>query len=721
MRRHLRRPEPIAALALMLAAAPAHAVLSFAARTDHAVNQSPRQVVAAQLNNAGNTDLVAATEDGDPSAFDGSVLLSNGAGTFAAQQPLSTGVADVFSSRVTVYDGDGDGDPDLLFGGGTAQFRPYLNNGTGTFTWFGAQFEAAGSPTAVTSALLDGGLRDLVYATGTTLRTKSDTINLTSTPPLVSGVVDADYAIAGAFNGPALNDLALAVDGNETVRVLLDCTLTACASSTPVTVHSGPVWLDSGDLDGDGDTDLVSANTVDDDVSVLLNDGSGTFTVASHLAMHENPLSVSLGDVNADGRLDIATSSAAVSNVAIRVNNGDASGFGAVQTVATQTNAQTLELADFSGDAFADVAAAQTAANTVGVAINSTPTGAVNPSPEFGSFGGQVVNTTSAPITFTITNTGSATVNIGAFTVPAQFLVPGVTNTCAGAMLLQASSCTFDARFAPDSLGVKAGSIEIGSTASEGSFRLGLRGTSLTPPVVGVAPSSLAFGNQTAGTISPTRAVTITNSGQAPATLSAIALGGADAGQYALSHTCGPLPAQLPGGGQCTASVAFAPAATGAKTATLSVAHNAAGSPHTVSLDGTGTAPPASPGSPSPPASAAPIAGPPLAPPAVLPAVRRASISGAACSYVRPRRATRRRRARRPALRCQARVAGAPAGTRLQLTARRGRTRVAGATGSVRAGTTTVTATLRRGLARGTYRVELALPGGVVVTRSVTV
>jgi hypothetical protein len=44
-------------------------------------------------------------------------------------------------------------------------------------------------------------------------------------------------------------------------------------------------------------------------------------------------------------------------------------------------------------------------------------------------------------------------------------------------------------------------------------------------------------------------------------------------------------------GAKCTISVTFTPAASGARTATLSIADNAGGSPQTLSLTGTGTAP----------------------------------------------------------------------------------------------------------------------------------
>src|SRR5437588_9872522 len=50
-------------------------------------------------------------------------------------------------------------------------------------------------------------------------------------------------------------------------------------------------------------------------------------------------------------------------------------------------------------------------------------------------------------------------------------------------------------------------------------------------------------------------------------------------------------PATLAAGGNCTINVTFTPTALGARTGTLLLADNAAGSPQTVALSGNGTAP----------------------------------------------------------------------------------------------------------------------------------
>jgi hypothetical protein len=102
-----------------------------------------------------------------------------------------------------------------------------------------------------------------------------------------------------------------------------------------------------------------------------------------------------------------------------------------------------------------------------------------------------------------------------------------------------------------------------------------------TAPSVSLSPTSLAFGSQTVGTTSVPQSVTLTNSGTAALTITAISA----AGDFAQTNTCGGSVAQ---GGSCTIGVTFTPTAAGARTGSLTIADNAANSPQSVSLTGTG-------------------------------------------------------------------------------------------------------------------------------------
>ncbi|HEY8056572.1 MAG TPA: choice-of-anchor D domain-containing protein [Terriglobales bacterium] len=100
-----------------------------------------------------------------------------------------------------------------------------------------------------------------------------------------------------------------------------------------------------------------------------------------------------------------------------------------------------------------------------------------------------------------------------------------------------------------------------------------------------LSPAVLNFAVQTLGTPSAAQTVTLTNSGGSALTLGGITLGGASAGDYSQTNSCG---TSLAAGAQCTISVSFTPAASGDRSANLEISDNAAVGTATVSLDGSG-------------------------------------------------------------------------------------------------------------------------------------
>ncbi len=109
---------------------------------------------------------------------------------------------------------------------------------------------------------------------------------------------------------------------------------------------------------------------------------------------------------------------------------------------------------------------------------------------------------------------------------------------------------------------------------------------------VSLSPVSLSFAGQNTGTSSAAQAVTFTNSGTAPVSISSVSFTGAVPADYSQSNNCG---SSVAVGAKCTISVIFTPTATGTRTASLSIADNATGSPQTVPVTGSGVVPPASP------------------------------------------------------------------------------------------------------------------------------
>src|SRR2546426_566082 len=111
-------------------------------------------------------------------------------------------------------------------------------------------------------------------------------------------------------------------------------------------------------------------------------------------------------------------------------------------------------------------------------------------------------------------------------------------------------------------------------------------------PAVTLAPTNLAFGTQRLSTTSPAQTVTLTNSGTSTLSITSIALAGPNAGDFAIAAgtTC-TNGATVVVGASCLLNLTFTPTAASARTATVTITDDAAGSPQSVSLAGTGIVP----------------------------------------------------------------------------------------------------------------------------------
>ncbi|MGA2606727.1 MAG: choice-of-anchor D domain-containing protein [Terriglobia bacterium] len=194
------------------------------------------------------------------------------------------------------------------------------------------------------------------------------------------------------------------------------------------------------------------------------------------------------------------------------------------------------------------------------------------------SFSSQVVGTTSAAQTVTLSNTGAAALSITSISISSDF---GQTNTCS-ASLAASAQCTFGVTFTPTASGSRSGTLTITDNAAGSPHTVTLSGTGTAPSVI-LSPTILPFSNQLVGATSAAQAVTLSNNGTASVIISSVAA----SGDFAQTNTCG---TSVAGGANCTIHVTFNPTAPGKRTGTLTITDNAPNTPQTASLSGTGTA-----------------------------------------------------------------------------------------------------------------------------------
>jgi hypothetical protein len=111
--------------------------------------------------------------------------------------------------------------------------------------------------------------------------------------------------------------------------------------------------------------------------------------------------------------------------------------------------------------------------NSMQFTATSTATATLAASPSSLTFGSQTVNTTSAPQTVTLSNTGAAPASVSSIAASGNF---SQTNNCGGSIAANAS-CAVNVSFTPTASGSLTGSLTITSSASNSPTSVPLAGT----------------------------------------------------------------------------------------------------------------------------------------------------------------------------------------------------------------------------------------------------
>ena len=172
-----------------------------------------------------------------------------------------------------------------------------------------------------------------------------------------------------------------------------------------------------------------------------------------------------------------------------------------------------------------------------------------------------------------------------------------ITLSCASGNLPPQTTCTFNPPSVTPGRGPVRSTLTVSTTARTASSTSSA--AKPAPPRVigpraagsGVAlfPGTLGFGTQTVSTTTPPQFVFLTNIGTGALAIASITV----SGDFTAVNNCG---TTLAVGANCAIAVSFTPTVAGARTGTLSVVDDAADSPHSVSLTGTGQAAPSSTG-----------------------------------------------------------------------------------------------------------------------------
>ena len=380
-----------------------------APRQYSADDESSRSIAAGDFNGDGFVDLVLANEDTDTI----SVLLNQGDGTFGVAEkfPVASTPEGVVATPedVAAADVDGDGRIDtitanrgtatlsVLLGDGDGGFAPGFSLDVGAprpFALLAVDFDQDGDTDLIAGAAMNVSLFENLGAgvfTPPRLLALRETLNSLASADLngdgvlevAVGLNDDDRIVvlrvrAGAGLGvfaesygdiPRSNALvAIDLDGNaeQDIAVVLPSVVslirsgpaagrTTVFSPSNTAVNGEPHTITVGDVDGDGDTDVVTGNNFDG-ISILTNAGDGSFSETDVFRPGASSFSVVLVDLDGDGDPDLASADSGEGNgrrLQVFFNEGGA--FGEANDYLADDGLFHISTADLEGDGDADL------------------------------------------------------------------------------------------------------------------------------------------------------------------------------------------------------------------------------------------------------------------------------------------------------------------------------------------------------------------------------
>jgi Ca2+-binding RTX toxin-like protein len=390
---------------------------------------------------------------------------------------------------------------------------------------------------------------------------------------------------AGDLNADGRADVAVAVNGNPgTLRVYLGNGNGTFDAGTPYPAGAFPQDVVIARMDSNSSPDIAVANQTSNNVSVYLNNGAGTLAPAPGSPVSDpggnDFLGIGAGDLDGDGFTDLAVGGGGGTNPGVFFLKGSATGAFAAPAPLGGNGAQKPVIGDLNGDGRADIAAGRPGIGDV-VIIKGNPSG----------FAGPVAVDPDGPGG----NNGRITIGDLDGDGVLDLAVPNSVGPQANkvSILIGRGDATFDAT-SHEPVGTAPRQVAAGDLNGDGNLDLvtsnsGTGNVSVllaVPPTVNITPA-IDFGNQPRGLQSAEQTVTVRNDGPPRLRPGAAALTGADAGQFVISsNAC--TGTNLAAGATCTVGIRFGPNGLGSRSARLELSSNGGGSPHPVTLTGTG-------------------------------------------------------------------------------------------------------------------------------------
>jgi len=137
---------------------------------------------------------------------------------------------------------------------------------------------------------------------------------------------------------------------------------------TNTLADGGAISVATGDLNGDGNVDVVTANVAAGSVAILLGRGDGTFDEAAIRSVGSGAATVRLVDLDTDGALDIVVTARDDDSLVTLAGNGDGT-FAPEVVYAAGDGVFGLAVGDVNGDLASDIVTGHQLGDNIGVRL----------------------------------------------------------------------------------------------------------------------------------------------------------------------------------------------------------------------------------------------------------------------------------------------------------------------------------------------------------------
>lgn len=257
-------------------------------------------------------------------------------------------------------------------------------------------------PTITTFAPLTAKPGDAVTITGTNFNTtptnnivfcgatKATVTNATATQLTITVPTGATYAPITLLNtGTNLACASLKNFNPIYAPAKTNITTADFANKVDFSVGTGCYKSIMGDIDGDGKSDIIVANSTSNSISILRNTStSGSIANTSFAALINvptlgSPQSIALSDIDSDGKLDIVVSYGTSQSISIFKNNSTTGSINLATKVDFSTGttaAYEIAIGDLDGDGKPDIVGANFSLKRLNIFRNISSAGVINSS-----------------------------------------------------------------------------------------------------------------------------------------------------------------------------------------------------------------------------------------------------------------------------------------------------------------------------------------------------